>query len=147
MIEIIWYLSFSVWLILLRIMHSRSIHAIANGKISFLFNGWVVFHCLYICISHLLYPFIYWWVASISWLLWIMLQWTRRHICCCRSVAKSCPTLCEPMDCSTPGLPVLHYLPEFVQTHVHWVDDAFQPSHPLSPFLLLASIVPNIRVF
>ena len=77
MIEIIWYLSFSVWLILLRIIHSRSIHAIANGKISFLFNGWVVFHCLYIYISHLLYPFIYWWVASISWLLWIMLQLTR----------------------------------------------------------------------
>ena len=39
-------------------------------------------------------------------------------LCCC-SVAKSCPTLCDPMDCSTPGLPVLHYLPEFAQTHVH----------------------------
>ena len=49
-----------------------------------------------------------------------------------RSVAKSCPTLCDPMDCSTPGLPVYHQLPEFTQTHVHWVGDVIQPSHPLS---------------
>ena len=49
------------------------------------------------------------------------------------SVAKSCPTLCDPVDCSMPGYPVLHYLPEFAQTHVHWVADATQPSHPLSP--------------
>ena len=47
-------------------------------------------------------------------------------------------TLCDPMDCSTPGFPVLHYLPEFAQTHVHWVDDAIQPSHPLSPASLPA---------
>ena len=47
------------------------------------------------------------------------------------SVAQSCPTLCDPMDCSTPGLPVHHQLPEFTQTHVHWVGDAIQPSHPL----------------
>ena len=51
------------------------------------------------------------------------------------SVAQSCLTLCDPMDCSTPGLPVHHQLPEFTQTHVHWVSDAIQPSHPLSsPF-------------
>ena len=43
------------------------------------------------------------------------------------------PTLCNPMDCSTPGFPVPHYLWEFAQTHVHWVSDAIQPSHPLSP--------------
>ena len=48
------------------------------------------------------------------------------------SVAQLCPTLCDPMDCSTPSLPVHHQLPEFTQTHVHWVDDAIQPSHPLS---------------
>ena len=48
------------------------------------------------------------------------------------SVAQSCPTLCDPMDCSTPGLPVHHQLPEFTQTHVHRVGDAIQPSHPLS---------------
>ena len=48
------------------------------------------------------------------------------------SVAQSYPTLCDPMNCSTPGLPVLHQLLEFTQTHVHWVGDAIQPSHPLS---------------
>ena len=47
------------------------------------------------------------------------------------SVTQSCLTLCDPMDCSTPGLPVHHRLPEFTQTHVHWVSDAIQPSHPL----------------
>ena len=51
--------------------------------------------------------------------------------CPISSVAQSCPTLCGPMDCSTPGLPVHHQLPEFTQTHVHWVCDAIQPSHPL----------------
>ena len=51
------------------------------------------------------------------------------------SVAQSCPTLCEPMNCSTPGLPLHHQLPEFTQTHVHQLSDAIQPSHPLSsPF-------------
>ena len=48
------------------------------------------------------------------------------------SVAQSCPTLCDPMNCSTPGLPVYYQLPEFTQTHVHRVGDAIQPSHPLS---------------
>ena len=50
------------------------------------------------------------------------------------SVAQSCLTLCNPMDYSTPGLPVHHQLPEFTQTHVHWVSDAIQPSHPVFPF-------------
>ena len=48
-------------------------------------------------------------------------------------VIQSCPTPCDPMDCSTPGLPILHYHPELAQTHVHRVGDAIQPSHPLSP--------------
>ena len=48
------------------------------------------------------------------------------------SVAQSCPTLCDPMNCSTPGLPVHHQLPEFTETHVHRVSDAIQRSHPLS---------------
>ena len=48
------------------------------------------------------------------------------------SVTQSCPTLCDPMDYSTPGLPAHHQLPEFTQTHVYWVSDAIQPSHPLS---------------
>ena len=53
-------------------------------------------------------------------------------LCCCLSVAKLCLTLCDPMNCSTPDFPVLHYLLEFSQTHVHWVSDAIQPSYPLS---------------
>ena len=52
---------------------------------------------------------------------------------CCCSVAKSCLILCDPMNCSTPGFPLLHCLPEFAQTHVHWVGDAIQPSNLLSP--------------
>ena len=48
------------------------------------------------------------------------------------SVAQSCPTLCDPMNHSTPGIPVHHQFPEFTQTHVHWVGDSIQPSHPLS---------------
>ena len=48
-------------------------------------------------------------------------------------VYKSCPTLCDPVNCSIPGFPLLHYLLEFVQTHVHWVVDAIQPSHLLLP--------------
>ena len=64
-----------------------------------------------------------------------------------RSVAQSRPTLCDPMNHSTPGLPVHHQLPEFTQTHVHQVSDAIQPSHPLSSPLLLPPIPPSIRVF
>ena len=52
---------------------------------------------------------------------------------CCCSVAWSCPALSDAVDCSTPGFPVHHQLPELTQTHVHWVGDAIQPSHPLSP--------------
>ena len=63
------------------------------------------------------------------------------------SVAQSRPTLCNPMNCSTPGLPVHHQLPEFTQTHVHRVGDAIQPSHPLLSLLLLPPIPPSIRVF
>ena len=62
------------------------------------------------------------------------------------SVAQSRPTLCDPMDCSTSGLPVHHQLPEFTQTHVHWVSDAIQPSL-CRPLLLPSSIFPSIRVF
>ena len=55
------------------------------------------------------------------------------HVCNCCSVTQSCPTLCNPIACSTPSFPVLHRLPQFAQTHVHWADDAIQPSHPLLP--------------
>ena len=63
------------------------------------------------------------------------------------SVAKLCLTLRDFMDCSTPGFPVLHCLPEFAQILVRWVGDAIQPSHPLSSPLLLSSVFPSIRVF
>ena len=58
------------------------------------------------------------------------LEFVLSHCCCL--VAQSCPALCHPMDCSTPGLPVHHQLPEFTQTRIHWVGDAIQLSHPLS---------------
>ena len=67
-------------------------------------------------------------------------------ICCC-SVAHSCPTLCNPMDCNTPGFPVLHHLPELAQTLVHWGGDGTQPFHSLSPLFLLPVIFPSIRIF
>ena len=58
-------------------------------------------------------------------------EWREPSYCC--SATKSCPTLGNPMDCSTPGFPVLHSLLELAQTHVHWAGDAIQPSHPLLP--------------
>ena len=64
--------------------------------------------------------------------------------CFCCSISKSCPYLCDPMNCSTPGFPVLHHLLELAQTHVCWVGDAIQPSQPL---LFLPSIFPSIRGF
>ena len=62
----------------------------------------------------------------------VLLKKKKDHIIQFSSVAQSCPALCDPMDRSTPGLPVHHQLPESTQTHVHWVGDAIQPSHPLS---------------
>ena len=58
-----------------------------------------------------------------------------RYLCywCCGSVIKLYPILCNAMDYSTPGFPILHYLPEFSQTHVHWAGDAIQSSYPLLP--------------
>ena len=63
------------------------------------------------------------------------------------SVAQSCPTLCDPMDYSMPGLPVHHKLPEFTQTHVHRVSDATNHLILCCPLLLLPSFFPSIRVF
>ena len=69
---------------------------------------------------------------------------------CWFSVTKSCLTLCDSMDYSTPGFPVLHFLPEFAQTHVHWVGDVFQPSNPLlpsSPHIFIVSIDDHNNIF
>ena len=64
------------------------------------------------------------------------------------SIAKSCPTLWDPMDYSMPGIPVRHHFPEFAQTHVHWVSDAIQPSHPLlSPPLTALILSQHQRLF
>jgi len=75
------------------------------------------------------------------------INWSIVDLQCFSSVAQLCQTLCDPMDCSTPGLPVHHQLPELTQTHVHWVGDAIQPSHPLLSPSPPASIFPSIRVF
>ena len=64
------------------------------------------------------------WLGELSFVSFFLNQFS--------SVTQSCLTLCEPMDCSTPGFPVHHQLPELAQTHVHWVSDAIQTSHPLS---------------
>ena len=66
---------------------------------------------------------------------------------CVSSATQLCPALCEIMVCRTSGLPVYHQFPEFTQTHVLWVGDALQPSHPQSSLLLPPSIFPSIRVF
>ena len=76
-----------------------------------------------------------WWDCKLIQSLWKMV-WRFLQI---RSVTQSCPTLFNPMNCSMPGLPVHHQLPEFAQTHVHRVSDAIQPSHPLSSPSSLAS--------
>ena len=81
---------------------------------------------------------------------WIKKMWyiyTMEYSVQFSSVAQSCLTLCNPMDCSMPGLPVLHQLPKFTQTPVHRVNDAIQSSHPLLSVLLLPPIPPSIRVF
>ena len=61
-------------------------------------------------------------------------------------IGKSCPTFCDPMGCSTPNLPVLHYLLEFAQTRVHWIGDAIQPSHPLMR-VQFSSVASCMRLF
>ena len=68
-------------------------------------------------------------------------------LCAFSSVAQFCPTLCDPINCSTPGLPVHYQFPESTQTHVHRADNTIQPSYPLSSPLLLPSILPIISIF
>ena len=67
--------------------------------------------------------------------------------CCCCWVTKLCPTLCDPMDCSIPGFPVLHHLPKFAQTHVHWIVMLSNYLILYHPLLLLPSIFPSIWLF
>ena len=71
----------------------------------------------------------------------------KKHMNQIRSVAQSCPTLCYPMNLSTPGHPVHHQLPEFTQTHVHRVSDDIQPSHPVVPFSSCPQSLPASESF
>ena len=116
----------------------------------------VLVHWLLIVVTHLVEIVLQFGIWIFSWAR--VRQWQRvlnvYHFCnitksrncqttvnCCCSVTKWCPTLCDPTDCSTPGSPVLHYLLDFAQTHVHWVSDAIQPSHLLlPPFLPVLSL-------
>ena len=86
--------------------------------------------CLPFCIRT--FPILFlpsqWFSLLLTWLIPLSLM------CICAWLhAKSCPTLCNPMNCTTPGFLVLHYLQKFAQTHVHWVNDAIQPCQALSP--------------
>ena len=78
--------------------------------------------------------FVYWFcILQIYWIpVLVLIDFWWSSLVQFSSVAHSCPTLLDPMNCSTPGFPVHHQLPEFTQTHVHRVGDAIQPSHPLS---------------
>ena len=74
------------------------------------------------------------WLSNWTELNWSLLMYLNlKSFCHCCSVTQLCLILCDPMDCSMPGFPVLHYLPEFTQIHVHGVGDTIQPSYPLSP--------------
>ena len=84
-------------------------------------------------------------LGRISCLISLTCTWFRWLTFCCSSVAQLCPTLCNPMDCSTPGFPVLNHLMELAQTYVHWISDAIQLSHLLFPSL--PAFFPSIRVF
>ena len=101
---------------------------------------WDKSHLIMVCMILLMYC----WIEFASILLRVFASVFFRDLLL---FSQSCLTLCDPMDCSTPGFLVLHYHPEFTQTHVHWVSDVIQPSRPLSPLPLLPSIFLSIRVF
>ena len=84
------------------------------------------------------------WNLLLVKMLWRFVQMTFRRFCC--SVAQLCLTF-DPMDCNTPGFPVLHHLLDLTQTHVHWVNDAIQKSHPLSSPSLHLQSFPASRFF
>ena len=96
------------------------------SSVFFHLNSWLLFHPLSVIFSH----------QSSTPLAVIFLECKSDLTISSvpfNSVTQSCPTLCNSMDCSTPGFPVPHYLLELAQTHVHWISGAIQPSHPLLP--------------
>ena len=82
-------------------------------------------------------------IGNVEWNLGVFLLPSNHYSVLVSSVAQSYPSLCDPMDCSTPGFSVHHQLLEHTQTHIHWVGEAIQPSPPLMP----RSVFPKIRVF
>ena len=91
--------------------------------------------------------FLRWIVIDSQWDLLVLSFYFSKWLAQFSSVTQPCPTLCDPMNRSTPGLPVHHQLPEFTQTHVHWVSDAIQPSPLCHSLLFPPSIFPSIKVF
>ena len=108
----------------------------------------LIFYPLYVWRSYLLQLVILVFLSQVNSLPFFFLQIAHvGYFTCCCSVAHSCLTLCDPMDCRTLVFPVLHHLLELAQTHVHWVN---MPSNHLilcHLFLLLTSIFPSIRIF
>ena len=104
---IVQYVAFCDWLLSLSIMFLRFLYDAGYSSTSFLLLSEITLNNIP------LYSIMHLYIYQFS------------------SVAQSCPTLCDPMDCSMSGFPVHHQLPELAQTHVHWVCDAIQPSHPL----------------
>ena len=98
-----------------------------------------ILEVLYHFLAARLSLWIVYWTAAKTVIYWVAFHcgiqtrtvWSLYRCCCCL-VTKSCPSLCNPMDCNTPAFLVLHYLLEFAQTHLSWVSDAIQPSYPLS---------------
>ena len=87
---------------------------------------WITWNCWF-------WKFLNYKTSNFLWSNLIVFYWkTVNPVVMFSSVAQSCLTVCDPMDCSTPGLPVHHQIPELAQTQVRWVSDAIQPSHPLS---------------
>ena len=86
-------------------------------------------------------------IAAYIWILCLyqFIYYVFKCCCYCSSVLKSCLFLCDPVDCSMQGFPFLHYHPEFVQTHIHWVNDGIQPSHP--QLSCMPSVFSSIMVF
>ena len=118
-------------------------------------QDWSDLACMSILISQFILPFLLWYpyICSLCLCLYfcfvnkiVYTNFFRFHIYVFSSVTQS--TLCYPMDCSTPGLPVHHQLLESTQTHVHWVGDAIQPSHPLpSPSPLAFNLAQHQGLF
>ena len=113
-------------------VHNLFNHCFVGSHLVFSFFFTIIHNNLVNILVHVLWKFIY----RIHFLKGVMKSENQFSWVQLSSVTQSCPTLCHPMNHSTPGLPIHHQLPEFIQTHVHWVNDAIQPSHPLlSPSL------------